>query len=225
MDSVGSMGIGRPKKCKPCACYNLSHWGCRTRRGWTSRASDRLLWADPCHRVLERLRPFLEWCGRYMSRFAAYQHRPQCLADMPEGTWRRRRRAAASVAGVTQLVISLNALCDSVLAHLMHAAFTSLMTPMQLQRCDFYTPCSLEIFVGQKVELCPLVSHPPSFSFAVDPQLPSGAVLDERSGLVHGCPQEPTPGQVKHYVYACNPARCPMRARVAVIKLTVIGAW
>eukprot|EP00439_Symbiodinium_sp_Y106_P060327 s1423_g8.t3 len=87
-----------------------------------------------------------------------------------------------------------------------------------------YKPNSLEVFVGQMVELWPPVSHLRGCLFAAAPRLPLGVTLDERSGLVHGRPQdneEPTQGQVNYFVTACNPARFPPTVSVALIKLTV----
>lgn len=88
-----------------------------------------------------------------------------------------------------------------------------------------YKPNSLEVFVGQMVELWPPVSHLRGCLFAAAPRLPLGVTLDERSGLVHGRPQEPTQGQVNYFVTTCNPARFPPTVSVALIKLTVNYAF
>ena len=85
-----------------------------------------------------------------------------------------------------------------------------------------YTPCSLEVSVGQMVELWPPLSLlQQGCLFAVVPRLPLGVTLDERSGLLYGRPQEPTREQVEFYVTACNPSLSPPRAGVALIRLRV----
>mmetsp|Transcript_28037 Transcript_28037/g.52566 ORF Transcript_28037/g.52566 Transcript_28037/m.52566 type:complete len:431 (+) Transcript_28037:131-1423(+) len=88
-----------------------------------------------------------------------------------------------------------------------------------------YKPSCLEVFVGQMVELWPPVSHLRGCIFAVAPRLPLGVTLDERSGLLHGRPQEPTQGQVNYFITACNPTRFPPTVSVALIKLTVNYAF
>ena len=127
------------------------------------------------------------------------------------------KREFASLAGLMKIL-------DQVEAHLSSLSMPP-TTPVLFRYNSFYTPCSLEVCVGQRVELCPLVSHPPDSYFVVVPKLPLGVELDVRSGLVHGRPREPTPGQVKYHVVAHHPARFPPKAHVAFIKLTVITGW
>jgi len=88
-----------------------------------------------------------------------------------------------------------------------------------------YVPNSLEVFVGQMLELWPPVSQMRGCLFAVAPRLPAGVMLDERSGLLHGRPQERTPGQVTYFITACNPQRSPTMVNVALVKLTVNHAF
>ena len=124
---------------------------------------------------------------------------------------------AASLAGLKKIL-------EQVKAHFSSLSISP-TPPVLFRHNNFYTPCSLEVCLGQKVELWPLVSHPPGCCFVVVPKLPLGLVLDERSGLVHGRPREPTAGQVKYHVVAQIPARSPPKAHVAFIKLTVIEGW
>lgn len=88
-----------------------------------------------------------------------------------------------------------------------------------------YVPNSLEVFVGQMLELWPPISQMRGCLFAVAPRLPAGVMLDERSGLLHGRPQERTPGQVTYFITACNPQRSPTMVNVALVKLTVNHAF
>lgn len=88
-----------------------------------------------------------------------------------------------------------------------------------------YVPNSLEVFVGQMLELWPPVTQMRGMIFAVAPRLPAGLSLDERSGLLHGRPQERTVGQVTYFITACNPQRTPTKVSVALVKLTVNHAF
>ena len=87
-----------------------------------------------------------------------------------------------------------------------------------------YIPSSIEVCVGQLIELWPdrEASHLHGCHFIATPQLPPGIMLDEKSGLVLGRAREPTPpGQVSHFIVACNPTRCPTTVRLALVKLRV----
>ncbi|CAJ1333451.1 unnamed protein product [Effrenium voratum] len=84
-----------------------------------------------------------------------------------------------------------------------------------------YVPNSLEVFVGQMVELWPPVNQMRGCVYAVAPQLPRGVALDERSGLLHGRPQERTPGQMTYFITAWSPTRTPPVVSVALVKLMV----
>ena len=138
------------------------------------------------------------------------------LCRLARGNNRLPTIDAASLAELMKILKQVEAYCSSLS---MKPA-----PPMLFRHNNFYPPCSLEFCVGQKVVLCPLVSLPGCW-FVVVPKLPLGVALDERSGLVHGRPQEPTRGQVKHHVLAHNPTRFPPKAYVACIELTVIDGW
>ena len=84
-----------------------------------------------------------------------------------------------------------------------------------------YTPSSLELRVGQLVEMRPSASHLPGYRFFAAPTLPLGVAVDVLSGQVYGRPEEPTLGQVNYFVTAWNPAHPQMKMRQALIKLTV----
>mmetsp|Transcript_671 Transcript_671/g.1465 ORF Transcript_671/g.1465 Transcript_671/m.1465 type:complete len:401 (+) Transcript_671:92-1294(+) len=88
-----------------------------------------------------------------------------------------------------------------------------------------YVPNSLEVFVGQMVELWPPVNQMRGCVYAVAPQLPRGVALDERSGLLHGRPQERTPGQMTYFITAWSPTRTPPVVSVALVKLMVNHAF
>ena len=84
-----------------------------------------------------------------------------------------------------------------------------------------YTPCSLEVCVGQMVELWPPVSLlQQGCRFSVVPRLPLGVKLSWRFGLVYGRPEEPTLGPLTYLVTAWHPTGTPT-ASVALIQLTV----
>ncbi|CAE7381604.1 unnamed protein product [Symbiodinium natans] len=156
------------------------------------------------------------WCIRSKSSKALAPSSSK-LCRLARGNSQLPTIDAASLAGLMKILNQVEAYFSSL--SMLPA------TPMLFRHNNFYTPCSLEICVGQKVVLCPLVSHPPGCCLVVVPKLPLGLALDERSGLVHGRPQEPTPGQVKYHVVAHNPTRFPPKAHVACIELTVIDGW
>lgn len=108
---------------------------------------------------------------------------------------------------------------DACLAAATSAA-SGTMPPM-----DFfaYTPNSAVISIGQMVEMWPPVQLiTAGLVFAVSPELPRGLALDERSGLIHGRPQEGTAGLATHFVTACKPGDTSMRVKLSMVNMKVV---
>ena len=86
-----------------------------------------------------------------------------------------------------------------------------------------YKPDSLEVCVGQMVELWPPVSYMRSCTLFVASRLPLGVMLDKLTGLVVGRPCEPTEDE-SCYITAITLGPLPqVRVSVALIKLKVQG--
>ncbi|CAE7031522.1 unnamed protein product [Symbiodinium natans] len=245
MESVGS--AGHPDSCTPCSFYCFSCLGCRLDRACTychlfhqsGRRKRREEWkrrqVSSWHTCEGKPQEPTQDVGEPLPKDFGEATSPDMMALRPRAPpglskasiqEERIQHVLPSSASCSLLPSALSTLPAAQKATLVLAEATNLCNSLLNQASTHvfeYRPSSLEVCVGEMVELWPPVSHLRGCFFVAAPSLPSGVQLDGRSGLVYGRPEEPTPGEVNYLVTAWQLEQVPPNVGVALIRLTVAG--
>lgn len=112
--------------------------------------------------------------------------------------------------------------CNAQMA--LPAGVVNALTSGRASEIFAYTPNSLVVAVGQKVELRPSRNDSCPRLFAVAPELPRGVAIDKTTGLITGTAQEATDGLVAHFVTSCEPSMiaADIKIQIAIVHINVI---
>jgi len=108
-------------------------------------------------------------------------------------------------------------------AQSMPAGIANALTSGRASEIFAYTPNSMVVAVGQKVELRPPRNESCRL-FAVAPELPRGIEIDKTTGLITGTAQEATDGIGSYFVTSCEPSMvaADIKIEIAMVHINVI---